>query len=181
VDLRTLEKQWLKKWDEMQSIKHPTITIAEPFFSVDITSVPPKNEPKILFVGKATHKAWFPESFLPTRPLPASCRIRERKWACMNFLENYPKDQRSAFWQFYRALGEHTGAKVIWTNVAKIGVKRPEGEDESINPWGPFLDPQKKLAVRTLLDEIEEYKPALVVLLTGGDPEYGFAAKIFES
>jgi hypothetical protein len=106
-------------------------------------------------------------------------RVRERKLACMDFLENHPERQASAFWRFFQALSERTGAKVIWTNLAKIGVTRPSDEPESSNPFGKFLSAQKELAAETVLAEIEEYEPDLVVLLTGGDRPYKFGAELF--
>jgi hypothetical protein len=174
LDLRTLEKRWLQKWDEMQSIKHRTITLAAPFLSVDIRPVPPPYiEPKvILYVGKATHQDWWLDRFLSARNWSIANRIRERKLTTMWFLDEYPQNQNSAFWQFSRALSESVDAKIVWTNIAKIGVKRPSDEKKTINPFQEFLEAQKDLAVETLFAEISEYEPDLVVLVTGGDRPY---------
>jgi hypothetical protein len=70
------------------------------------------------------------------------------------------KDQHpSAFWRFRSSL-QQISKSVIWTNLAKIGV-------QSGNPKWRLVRKQRELACQTLAAEIEEYKPALIVLVTG--------------
>jgi hypothetical protein len=103
---------------------------------------------------------------LQTRNAQAvSERLKERTNCTVNYLTN--QEKRSAFWDFYRSLGTRAVATVIWTNLSKVGVFRPPEEPKPINPWGALLDCQKELVQQTLCAELTEYKPDLVVLVTG--------------
>jgi hypothetical protein len=145
--LDKLEGQWLDLWDSMPgAIEHPAITPAAPFFSVGPYPRNGRAKPSILFVGKATHSDWRREPFLAMRSKSTKARVEERKNATLDFLQKCSGTDKSAFWAHYRMVSHETGADVIWTNVAKIGVSRPRGEKEPINPWGKCLRVQAHLA-----------------------------------
>jgi hypothetical protein len=98
-----------------------------------------------------------------------AARIEERRDATIYFLKDNSATKSSAFWRFYRMLLNDTGADVIWTNVAKIGVYRvsERNSGETCNPQGRHLQLQADLARYTLLAEISAYKPDLIYLATG--------------
>lgn len=179
MSLKSLWSEWLNLWAEMESWELSHITVSAPFFSVPPNAGSASKRPVILYVGKATHKDWWLWRFLDTRFQPAKERIDERFETTREFLDKHLEFQTSAFWKLYRRVGVVTGGLVVWTNVAKIGVRRPRGETRSINPWGKFKERQEDLALRTLCAEITEYKPELVVMLTRGDRAYDFAAELF--
>lgn len=168
MNLNALEEQWFNKWDGFDaSIEHSAITPAAPFFSIG--SYPPDREADqtILLVGKATHGNWYMSFFAEAKDKPTADRIEERKDSTIDFLQFHSGKSRSFFWALYRGLLEQTGANTVWTNLAKIGVCRPQGENESINPWRKCLTAQADLAQQTLIAEMNEYKPDLVLLVTG--------------
>jgi hypothetical protein len=70
------------------------------------------------------------------------------------------EDQKtSAFWRFRNGL-EQISSPVIWTSLAKIGVQK-------VNPNWHLVREQSELVCQTLAAEIAEFKPALIVLVTG--------------
>jgi hypothetical protein len=169
MSLKSLQEQWLNKWEEMDKLVKPNgIGLAAPFFSVGVSSTTDRAVPyrTILLAGKATHRDWELNSFKREMHKPVSQRLEERTKCTIDFLAK-KEHQTSSFWRFRRLLGPGANATVIWTNLSKIGVFRPPDETESINPWGPFLYCQKELAQKTLWAELAEYKPDLVVLVTG--------------
>jgi hypothetical protein len=179
MSLKQLQEQWLTKWDEMHStIAWPHITLAAPFFSVHPDLGRVRSRPTILMVGKATHRSWYMDTFDGAKNKPISERIEEREDATRDFLEYHANRRRSLFWVLFRSLA--MDASVIWTNTAKIGVCRPPDESKSINPWGPFLKAQEKLAENTLLAELQEYKPDLVFIVTGNDELNCIVDAVFE-
>jgi len=179
VRLKQLQEQWLAKWDEMYStIAWPHISLAAPFFSIHPDSGKVRSNPTILLVGKATHQNWYMDSFDGAKNKPLSERIEEREDATRDFLEYHANNHRSSFWALYRSLA--VDACVIWTNAAKIGVCRPPDESKPINPWGPFLEAQEKLAENTLQAEIQEYKPDLIFVVTGNDELNCIVDAVFE-
>lgn len=159
--------EWLQKWDEMEAqINWPHIRLAGPFFPVGPSSGG-QTSGTILMVGKATHRDWYLDSFKRAASRSASERLEER-WDCtIDFLNYHKEHQRSFFWHFYRSLRIRTGAEIVWTNLTKIGVARPNDESAPINPFKQFLDYQRELAVKTLLLELNTHQPSLVVLVTG--------------
>lgn len=180
MSLSRVQEQWLYKWDELnKTVKWPHITLAAPFFSVGSYPTPTSSKRTILMVGKATHKDWYMNLFKKTKKRPVSERTEERKDATLDFLEHHASKHRSSYWALYRSLVRVTGANVVWTNLAKIGVCRPREENPSINPWGPFLNPQADLAQKTLYAEIDEYRPDLVLLVTGDYALTENAAPVF--
>jgi hypothetical protein len=166
MSLQDLQGRWLEKWDEMREISRPHVTLAAPFTSVDVDRQLPQT---IMLVGKATHGNWCMDSFEKARSKSELERVQERKDATINFLKDCAPTYPSAFWGFYRDLSKSIRANTIWTNIAKIGVCRPQGEKKSINPSGPFLKAQKELAIETLAAEVLEYAPDLVLFVTAGD------------
>jgi hypothetical protein len=167
MSLEKLQEQWLEKWDEMQTIEWPHITLAAPFLSVGAVPIDSSDKRIIMMVGKATHKKWDVERFEHYRRKTRPERIEERRDETTDFLQDHAPTHRSSFWALFRGLQRATGAGVIWTNLAKIGVCRPPDENDSINPFKGFLNSQKYLAQETLKAEVLEYKPDLVILVTG--------------
>jgi len=164
MSLAALQTEWIRLHDEL-SKAFPSDALAAPFLSVQTDASVDALKRPILLVGKATHKGWRLDKFLQTKDKPVTARIAERKEATSDFLSKHAGTDRSFFWKFYRDL-KTIRSFVIWTNLAKIGVYRPEGDNRSKNPEGDFLTCQKELAKETLHAEMEEYKPALVVLVT---------------
>lgn len=165
--LQKLQEQWLDKWDEMQgTINWPHITLAAPFISIGPHPTESLSKRTIMMVGKATHRDWNLRQFRDFKGKPPLERIEERQDETTDFLDYRAPKHRSFFWALHRGLQSSTGARLIWTNLAKIGVCRPPDENNSINPFKEFLDSQKKLAQETLVAEVQEYKPDLVMLVT---------------
>lgn len=156
--LAALEKRWIELFAEFRG---DDANLAAPFLSVKCSS-----EPSILYVGKATAGCWRKKSFL------AETSVRERKNVTADFIRDEVVAQRyiSVFWRFAFALSGSTALEnLTWTNLLKLGVLVG-------NPTGAFAGVQRALAVETLLTEIDEYRPKLVVIATGG-----FEAKLVES
>jgi len=163
MSLFEIQSQWITKYDEMrvahgldgQLLAGPFLSVPDPF---EQTS---KLQP-ILLVGQATREDWFLSRFKTNRGKPIHKRVEERLNTTREFLMDpkYNQYKKTDFWRFWKNLKERTGAPVIWTNLAKIGVKTGK------IPY-KFQSEQKDLALKTLEAEIEQYKPALVVFVTG--------------
>ena len=156
MGLLDLQAKWIEKFDEMRRADDQE-RLAAPFLSVPGELGGLKGNGSIMLVGKATAGNWRSESFNATVRRPTE-RLEERWKATYDHLRAEREKQRSAFWRFWGRL-DTIGSPVIWTNLAKIGVK-------SGNPHGWYLESQKELACQTLEAEIKEYKPFLVVLVT---------------
>jgi hypothetical protein len=155
MNLRKIQSKWISKFEEMQKSLDGT-RLAAPFFSVPGR---PGNRTKsgtILLVGKSTAGNWKLEQFQSLMNRPLSERLDERRAATKQHLDFMQEQRTSAFWRFWKSLGM-IGSPVIWTNLAKIGLKVG-------NPMGPYLSMQRDLACETLTAELNEYKPSLVVI-----------------
>jgi hypothetical protein len=157
LSLFEIQSKWVAKFHEMRERGIDSCQLAAPFLSVTDDRRTSEQSRPILLIGKATGGFWGRNEFLSSDP--NNC-IDERRSFTQQHLswrqENY---HRTAFWRYWRKLHE-IGAPVIWTNLAKIGV-------ESGNPAGDNLSLQRDLACQTLRLELEEYKPKLVMLVTG--------------
>jgi hypothetical protein len=159
MSLSALQEQWIQLCDELGESFNSQV-MAAPFVSVQEDSNEGTPVRPILLVGKATAGNWCKDSFDSFRDKPLIDRLKERRNATLAHLELRKKGdlKPSAFWCFRDGLAQ-ISEPVIWTNLVKIGV-------EKRNPHWRFVQRQSELAHRTLVAEMEEYKPALVVLVT---------------
>ena len=159
MSLSALQEQWIQLYDELGG-SFDSQVLAAPFVSVLEDPSEAASARKILLVGKATAGGWDNVHFDSTKNQPLTARLQERRCFTLKQLKEIGNgDQNpSAFWRFRERL-EQISSQVVWTNLVKIGF-------ENDNPSLPFIQRQKELAQRTLRAEMEEYKPALVALVT---------------
>jgi len=159
MGLKEIQTKWVEKFIEMRKTDEKGL-LAAPFLSVPFESDFAGKLGTILLVGKATAGPWFLDDFLAKLNSSSgfSDVAEERRSVTLEHLKSRKEKVRSpsAFWRFWESLGE-VGSPVIWTNLAKIGVIQG-------NPNPAQLDAQAELACETLKAEIDEYKPALVVI-----------------
>ena len=161
MSISALQTEWIQLYDELDKA-FPGDALAAPFLSAqDATEGAQKRQ--ILLVGKATAEGWGKEPFDLMKNEPLMERLEERRRFTSEHLEFRRNRDRNppAFWRCWHRLGliSPPVMPVIWTNLAKIGV-------DSGNPSQRLIERQSALAQRTLWAEMEEYKPALVVLVT---------------
>jgi hypothetical protein len=161
-DFESVEMKWIQLFDELRCDSRTKDQIAPPFLSV------PAVEPRsILYVGKATAKdgCWH-ES--PSGSVTA--QIEQGREYTKRFLNNEALHYNSGFWHFARELNGEAAKKwkpstpnflqhITWTNICKIGALKG-------NPSGFLLRKQRNLAVETLRQEIELFKPQLICFAT---------------
>lgn len=153
-----LKKLW-QEWVEMHRVLNKGLAIkpAAPFFSAQSTG---KRDSTILFVGKATKGDWELSRYQQSLRISVDAGIDDRLQCNREHIQKLS----SGFWTLLRSVASiqpATGLEgVVWTNVAKIGAQKG-------NPSGLLLSAQADLAERTLHTEIAEYRPALVIFVTG--------------
>ena len=153
-ELAVLQSKWISLHDALNdSVKDQEL--AAPFVSAG--SEKSDQGRAILLVGKATWGAFYKEQFDIAKNKSIRERVQERRETTELCIQE-KKNSNTAFWAFRRKL-VCIGRPVVWTNLAKIGAA-------SGNPRSLLLGEQQDLAQRTLRAEMEEYKPALVVLVT---------------
>jgi hypothetical protein len=162
--LDEIQREWLELFFRLKDIHGDRI--AAPFLSVPPAKYDPASAPSVLYVGQATAGEWYRDEFCE------SPTVDERRTRTTRFLEECVKTgcYRTAFWRFALNLSARfaeiaSGAieplqNIVWTNISKIGVC-------SGNPRGACLKSQRELSIRTLRFEIKEYRPALIVFVTG--------------
>lgn len=157
--LSELYQKWIKLHDDLRK-KH--FNLAAPFFSVPHPMESTTPIRPVLLVGKATDGCWYLEEYDKKHNLPVEERVTERLDTTRAFLQNcvLTGEANSAFWKFWNCLQSIDDAPAIWTNIAKIG-------DRTTNPDENLLKEQEALAISTLRAEIEVYKPRLIVVVTG--------------
>jgi|ERR1035438_669503 hypothetical protein len=160
MSLLELQVEWIQMYDELGE-SFGGQALAAPFFSVPGGASVEDQKRPILLVGKATAGSWGETECAKAREKSIRECVDQRLNCTLGGLEWRRKEhpRSSAFWRYRNGL-EQIGKSVIWTNLAKIGVQ--EG-----NPNWSLVLKQSELAYRTLAGEIEEYKPALIVLVTG--------------
>jgi hypothetical protein len=162
---RKLKKLW-SEWIDLHAVlskgEYKGIqTPAAPFFSA---ASEVKCRSRILLVGKATAGGWWAEDY--------QCCFRKSKHAVIHDRLNHNLDfvrhggNGGPFWKFFERLAninqKFARDSVVWSNVAKIGSLVG-------NPRGLLLSVQADLAERTMLAELEEYSPKIVIFVTGSD------------
>jgi hypothetical protein len=158
-----IQCQWILKHDAMRGRFDPDGSVlAGPFLSVPDPAATTCRQSPILLVGQATRGDWWLKEFDAAKGLSLKERVEERRRRTAEFLTKARYDQykNTDFWHFFRNLKDKTGAPVIWSNLAKIGVQKG-------NPRWQLVREQGELAVASLKAEITAYEPALVILLTG--------------
>lgn len=164
--------EWLALRDQLVEAPTPeTSGLAAPFFSVpDPTPSNPTSRP-IMFIGKATNRNWFIDSYEDSRSLKIAKRIEERRSVTKTFLTDpqYRQHRISRFWRMWKKLREMTEAPVIWSNAAKIGAGTG-------NPGCETVERQAELAISTLRAEVNEYKPRMLIFVTGYFARYEIVA-----
>jgi hypothetical protein len=168
MSLQSFWYEWLELFRELESSQDvETASIAAPFLSVPPKNYDPVSVPSILYVGKATAGHWDREGFL------RSSDMKERLLCTTRFLteEVITREYRSAFWDFALRLSLAAADRhkdeieplqnLVWSNVCKIGTVAG-------NPKGKCYGRQRELAIRTLRAEIYEYRPKLLLFVTGG-------------
>jgi hypothetical protein len=154
--LKQLWREWIKLHS---SLEERYKGVAAPFLSAASKK---KRQRRILVVGKATAGDWWLGSYRKSLVRSTDEAIRDRLSRNRELVRS--EGNHGAFWRFFCALVDRDSDPefdgVIWSNFAKIGTK-------SGNPGKSLLSAQSDLAERTLRREITEYKPALVVIVTG--------------
>ena len=139
--------------------------LAGPFLSTPDPDQVEDTHFSIMLVGQATKGNWFLPQFeeCRERKLSIEDRVMQCREHTLDFQADghYRKFKNSDFWRFMRDLKEALDTQVIWTNLAKIGLQYG-------NPRGQVLSDQSDLAIATLRAEVREYRPQLVVLVSGG-------------
>ncbi len=160
ASLFELQTKWIQLHDKLGESFEGQL-LAAPFFSIPGDEGVEDQKRPILLVGKATAGDWGKNEYAKARERSIRKCVAERLNSTSGHLEWRKKEdlRPSAFWRFRNGLGQ-IAQSVIWTNLAKIGVQKG-------NPKWQLVRKQAELACRTLTAEIEEYRPALVVLVTG--------------
>jgi hypothetical protein len=160
--LNELWKEWIELHDELRNDKNLAKSLSAPFFSAAPQSKSPR---RIMLVGKATRADFDSQDYRRALKKSVEEAIRERTKLNRDVINDAKK---GPFWVYFRRLMKSCcrseSDMIIWSNVAKIGAT-------ASNPSGSLLERQSDLAVRTLKAELKEYKPALVVFVTGGNQE----------
>lgn len=162
---RKLKKLW-REWIELHEIlerdfkreKNPNRRPTAPFLSAAGKT---KREGGILVVGKATDGDYWSHDYRDALQRSLDDAIDDRLELNRRFVRC--EGNRRAFWKFLCGLVDRDADPdldgVIWSNVAKIGSRKG-------NPSGRLLSAQRDLAGRTLIEEVREYRPQLVVFVT---------------
>jgi hypothetical protein len=165
------EAKWIRLFDDLRCDPHLKGRIAGLFLSVPATDAR-----SILYVGKATAGEWYRDDSVIGPPFPAdeqtnNARVRKRHELTKEFIEGTAKEcSRGGFWPFARELNaamasrwgsptENSLRHITWTNICKIGTLKG-------NPGGPLFEKQRGLALETLRQEIELYRPRLICFVT---------------
>lgn len=163
MKLYQAQSEWLTLYNQLAETPIPgTFRAAAPFFSIpDPTPYNLASRP-VLLVGQATRAGWFADSYENSRSQSISERVEERRCATKNFLteSEFKRYRNSGFWRMWKKLKRKTEAPVIWSNAAKIGALTG-------NPPWKAVDAQAELAICTLHAEIDEYKPQMLIFVTG--------------
>jgi hypothetical protein len=166
--VRTLDEvqgAWLRLFHEVpaKDLRIDANELAGPFVSVRPLNYDPL-VPLVMYVGQATYGEWYRSHFL------AGGNLEERRKCTEGFLKEEAGRGHTEFWRFGNKLSELIAEKcarqvqtlqnLVWTNLSKIGAL--EG-----NPKHPLRKAQRDLAIETLCLELDFYRPALVVFVTG--------------
>jgi hypothetical protein len=169
--LAVIETEWLDLYTEIRNCPErwglDTTEISAPFLSSSLPGYVPGGTGTIMLVGKATSG----DNTLGSSPVRGTYDATTVKLRTPAVVEEVLQGvEGSAWWRFarhlsdiaYRAVGTEGSpyTNMIWTNLIKIGV--PRG-----NPPARLANLQADLAVETLLAEVKEYRPALLVMATG--------------
>ena len=159
--LRQVWNEWLDKYRVLKSSSEIE-ALAAPFFSSAHINYSMQQR-VLLFVGKATDQDYFLPNFENDLLVSNDAAVIGRLEQNRKLVE---KDRPStAFWKLFVELSVAAGncenlENIVWTNICKIGLR-------SGPPTDALLQVQKELAIRTLRIEIEEYRPSLVVFVSG--------------
>lgn len=155
-------------YQELESLISHEVQAACPFVPFSGSEAISSICPRILYIGKATF-GWDGSSFEDAQDVASRFVMGEVARG----------QYRSAFWDFiidvvprvHRACGlaaedaaEWALDRIRWTNLMKVG--SAEG-----NPYGGLYGKQRLICHRILRDELQEFRPTCVVMVTGGDYE----------
>ena len=170
VKLELLEANWIGLFDELRHTAEIKDQIAAPFLSI-----PPTEARSVLYVGKATAQDWYRDDTAFGCPCNGDsnalrARLQERHEVTREFIANVAPTYNSGFWQFARELNAVAARRwkvplsnclqhITWTNICKVGALTG-------NPSGSLFNKQRDLAIETLRQEIESYKPQLIYFAT---------------
>ncbi len=180
--LKKIWYEWIELHEtlerELKREENPNRRPTAPFFSAASRK---KREGGILVVGKATDRDYWSDDYRKAVRKSPEDAIRDRLERNRKFVRC--EGNRKAFWKFLCGLVDRDADpeldSVIWSNVAKIGSHKG-------NPAGRLLSAQEDLAKRTLVEEVREYKSALVVFVTANyadkiiNDAFGFTNKGWE-
>lgn len=158
--LTTLWLEWIGLHRMLEKALKAEITA--PFFSSAASDHP---DDCVLLVGKATARDYWGDDYRKSLRKSEKEAMRDR---LMRNREIVSSGYSGSFWRLFNQVAElrpDMGRDgVIWSNVAKIGTKTG-------NPTGLLLSAQGDLARRTLVEEVREYKPLLVIFVNGNYAE----------
>lgn len=160
------QSEWLTLFHRLRS---EFTDLGAPFLSVKPAGYDPLKIPSVLYVGKATKDAWYLDEFL------GKGTVQERYDRTNGFLDDVREGlYRSPFWDFALRLSARLAElnsnkfeslqNLVWTNISKIGAQ--DG-----NPGMALRRAQHDLSLRTLILEIAEYRPRLIVFVTNSYEE----------
>ena len=143
MSLSALQTEWIQLYDELGGVFDSQVLVA-PFVSVPEDPGELASARQILLVGKVTNGDWSKKEFDATKDQLLTKRLKERRSRTLKHLKEIRNRDLnpSAFWRFRNSL-EQICSQVIWTNLAKIGVRKG-------NPSLRFIERQSGLAQRTL-------------------------------
>lgn len=169
-DLTILERKWLDLFADLRQCPAnydvDATTLAAPFLSTRLPGYDDCGAGTVMIVGKAT-SGNNTLGNIPVQDNYDVCTVKLRPPGVIE--EVLEGSERSHFLHFAlllscqvaRTTGVHCApfTNLIWTNLLKIGCTLD-------NPAAALREQQADLAFETLLAEVNEYKPSLVVITT---------------
>jgi hypothetical protein len=174
MELSEIWKEWLDLFHkidldpEKYGIKRDML--AGPFLSTTLPDYDPGRHKAVMIVGRATHRDWYVNDFRAFKNEGEYSHERAINFLSRNTLHEIENNNNGDFFKFIKRISQQISRidaidlpiyqNIIWSNLAKIGVSNG-------NPKNTLLRAQVELARRTLLAEIEAYKPNLVIVTHG--------------
>jgi hypothetical protein len=138
-----------------------------------------RHKTRILYVGKATNRELWRDRFEEERGQPAEQRVQSQLDREKAHFQSQRNRKGRSFWGFANALSHSLDrscadlSNLAWSNLCKIGAKSGVPNRNSI-------EVQSYLAVATLLQEIREFRPRVIVVVTRDFAENEILGRVFE-
>ena len=134
---------------------------------------------RILYIGKATNKELWRDLFDEERPQPAGQRVQNQLDREKVLFESQRNRTGRSFWGFANTLSHLLDrscddlSNLAWSNLCKVGAKSGVPNQKSI-------EEQSELSVATLQQEIREFQPSVIVVVTRDFAENEILGRVFE-